>query len=178
MLHDRFRYCLWSYPCGRLCLRQLLISAYPRDMVALAQSGILAVRRAGLRRTSPSCRSYCANVIVATGSDTRGECNRPKCTLARRSQLALARRPEYQTSEYLRRFQRSHWRHCAWHPPARQLEATRPVCGQLASRPWTLHPRASGQWLHPLDRLQHQPLDLRLAKLGREPSMPHPGALS
>jgi len=125
-----------------------------------------------------AARAIALNVIVATGSDTRGVCNTPKCTLARRSQLALARRPEYQTSEYLRRFQRSHWRHCAWHPPARQLEATRPVCGQLASRPWTSHPRASGQWLHPLDRLQHQPLDLRLAKLGREPSMPHPGALT
>jgi hypothetical protein len=35
------------------------------------------------------------NVIVATGSDTRGECNMPKCTLARFSQLALVRRPEY-----------------------------------------------------------------------------------
>ena len=33
------------------------------------------------------------NVIVATGSDTKGECNMPKCRLARRSQLALARRP-------------------------------------------------------------------------------------
>ena len=35
------------------------------------------------------------NVIVATGSDTRGECNMPKCTLARHSQLALTLRPEY-----------------------------------------------------------------------------------
>jgi hypothetical protein len=35
------------------------------------------------------------NVIVATGSDTKGECNMPKCRLARRSQLALAHRPEY-----------------------------------------------------------------------------------
>ena len=36
------------------------------------------------------------NVIVATGSNTRGECNIPKWTLAvRRSQLALAYRPEY-----------------------------------------------------------------------------------
>ena len=29
------------------------------------------------------------------GIDARGECNVPKCTLARRSQLALTRRPEY-----------------------------------------------------------------------------------
>jgi hypothetical protein len=36
------------------------------------------------------------NVTVATGSDTRGECNMPKWTLAvRRSKLALVRRPEY-----------------------------------------------------------------------------------
>jgi len=34
------------------------------------------------------------NVIVATGSDTRGVCNTPKCTLAvRRPQLALAPHP-------------------------------------------------------------------------------------
>ena len=36
------------------------------------------------------------NATVATGSNTRGECNMPKWTLAvRRSQLALGRRPEY-----------------------------------------------------------------------------------
>ena len=44
------------------------------------------------------------NVIVATGSDTRGECNMPKCTLARRSLLALARRREYR-KEFPRRFE-------------------------------------------------------------------------
>ena len=41
------------------------------------------------------------NVIVATGSDTRGECNMPKCTLARRSQLALALRRECSVPESL-----------------------------------------------------------------------------
>src|SRR6516165_11156780 len=36
------------------------------------------------------------NVTVATGSNTRGECNMPKWTLAvRRSQLALARHQEH-----------------------------------------------------------------------------------
>ena len=35
------------------------------------------------------------NVIVATGTDARGECNTPKYTLARHSQLALARRREH-----------------------------------------------------------------------------------
>ena len=48
------------------------------------------------------------NVIVATGSYTRGECNMPKCTLARRSQLALALRRECRKLKSSRQVQFGH----------------------------------------------------------------------
>jgi hypothetical protein len=48
------------------------------------------------------------SLIVATGSDTKGECNMPKCTLARRSQLALVPRQEYRKSEPAHPIQVSH----------------------------------------------------------------------
>jgi len=102
---------------------QQLAYAISRMSLGPAISGQAAHQRRG----AADCGEYreaagaiALNVIVGTGSNTRGECNMPKCELARRSQLAQARRPEYQTSEYLRGFQRSHSRYCPWHQPARQ----------------------------------------------------------
>jgi len=99
----------------------------PGHLKSCATSEVLYHRLSPRRRGAADCGEYreaagaiALNVIVGTGSNTRGECNMPKCELARRSQLAQARRPEYQTSEYLRGFQRSHSRYCPWHQPARQ----------------------------------------------------------
>ena len=46
--------------------------------------------------------------IVARGSDTKGECNMPKCMLGLRSQLALLPRREYRKLESAHPNQVSH----------------------------------------------------------------------
>ena len=57
-----------------------------------AKRASLGVNRGEHRQAA---EAVALSVIVATGTDARGECNTPKYTLARHSQLALPRRPEH-----------------------------------------------------------------------------------